>query len=832
MGESCLDHELSKKMASLIEDLTTSGNPSLNLDKMKGLKKICRSHAFRELLVSDFQNFLELTVETDHNQPLPPPRSAAVKLRSDTLKAIQQWQDKFGAAYKKLSLGYNYLKSCKHVDFSDIRARSQAERRRNELQQEQKQKALAAKLDKVQKEIAGAAATASKHKSTSSSWSLSERNGAWSSNDPTSRAANLAKLGLKDDRAGKTLSSKEKPSCTITSGESSNIPELPFGPDLAYWGRSDKIEAPTVVKNESLHRFWAPAQVEAEKPSQMEMAAIMNRTFHFVGNFVPVKWKCRVMLPSGKLCERMDRVKCPFHGKIIARDENGEPSNPEDVKVEVPETSMNNSSEIPPWLDAELQADIEAATGHDLGSERSKIKQKKKGIKGKAKGKKYPGLTDIKETNNTTRSRLEAKVFNRSALKRVASRLDAADYKRLRDKFANQFNYAHKNRLSTLAKKSTFLQKEIKKETTLQRSHEVVADAKLLKEKSPKPSEQTEDGTEVIPVEPPPDLFKDLRYDEALAIRKIPTLHVWDPVVSVLVKHHLAYQPPVEVPKPFTLGLQLPVDEKKQPLELYKPFSRFTRGKVETLKVQQPWCQNATLRRQLSKQEHALQAWENSLESSARKTAWISKEIGRPAGKLLLSIPLHLPPTENHRGMSHGPEHDFPKLKHQERFYHSDAFFWMPRRVGSAEFAIDSTPTWTERKFYKPPLTIARPHLDDMLPTSLRNERRYQDQERVREHLEKIAVKGAAVQLHWPSSVVLSPHDDYGKRKFLRRLTFLHRVPSDPVHSKACLMVAGKMYYWGEPCPQDLVEVGFVCRTGERADNEIRLANMGSTVIR
>lgn len=49
----------------------------------------------------------------------------------------------------------------------------------------------------------GAAATASKHKSTSSSWSLSERNGAWSSNDPTSRAANLAKLGLKDDRAGK-----------------------------------------------------------------------------------------------------------------------------------------------------------------------------------------------------------------------------------------------------------------------------------------------------------------------------------------------------------------------------------------------------------------------------------------------------------------------------------------------------------------------------------------------------------------------------------------------------------------------------------------------------
>ena len=33
-----------------------------------------RSHHFRLLLVSDFQDFLDLTVETDSDQPLPPPK--------------------------------------------------------------------------------------------------------------------------------------------------------------------------------------------------------------------------------------------------------------------------------------------------------------------------------------------------------------------------------------------------------------------------------------------------------------------------------------------------------------------------------------------------------------------------------------------------------------------------------------------------------------------------------------------------------------------------------------------------------------------------------------
>lgn len=48
--------------------------------------------------------------------------------------------------------------------------------------------------------------------------------------------------------------------------------------------------------------------------------------------------------------------------------------------------------------------DVEAATGVDLGSSRYSKK-------GKGKKKKHPNLTDLRERANTSRARLEKKVF-------------------------------------------------------------------------------------------------------------------------------------------------------------------------------------------------------------------------------------------------------------------------------------------------------------------------------------------------------------------------------------------------------------------------------------
>lgn len=62
-----------------------------------------------------FQEFLELTVETDSEQPLPPPKEVARKLRSLAVQTVQSWQASYGTAYKKLALGYHFLKQVKKV---------------------------------------------------------------------------------------------------------------------------------------------------------------------------------------------------------------------------------------------------------------------------------------------------------------------------------------------------------------------------------------------------------------------------------------------------------------------------------------------------------------------------------------------------------------------------------------------------------------------------------------------------------------------------------------------------------------------------------------------
>ncbi|NXR18039.1 UVSSA protein, partial [Cinclus mexicanus] len=182
---------MDQRLAELVEELTTSGEPRLEPGRMKELKKICRSseehishayhllvtrlqeehaemrfsafqvvqelfarsHQFRTLLISNFQEFLELTVGTDHEQPLPPPKEVAQKLRRAAIKAVQDWHEKYGEAYKQLSLGYHFLKQNKKVDFQDVHARTVAERRREEEKQKRLENIYKEKVKRTEKEM-------------------------------------------------------------------------------------------------------------------------------------------------------------------------------------------------------------------------------------------------------------------------------------------------------------------------------------------------------------------------------------------------------------------------------------------------------------------------------------------------------------------------------------------------------------------------------------------------------------------------------------------------------------------------------------------------------
>ncbi|XP_034454641.1 UV-stimulated scaffold protein A isoform X1 [Hippoglossus hippoglossus] len=760
-----------ERLSELVEELTTSGQPQLNQDKMKKIKKICkvsndcidhlyhlvmaqlnqdhcevrlsafqitselfsRSHHFRTLLVDNFQEFLDLTVETDLDQPLPPPKEVARKLRSLAIQTIQLWQASHGTAYKKLALGYHFLKQVKKVDFQDAEARTVAERGREEERQRRmeriyKERVEAAckdmeesyegieatltemesclrllfpefgltdihsannspsgsqranecppddgqpccskdvrdnmkegaeesrevkngngkkenmsqkeerepgneqkeeKKDEIEKVLgegeeeedteeeeggsseeeeekpfdedlfirnsglishsysldlnlspgfhvkesedneavvstvidlhrlittkhlpavqswvqvftkAGAGeqllrraldlkrsleAALQKHKELHIDYKTRVRRVMKASSDgqdeeddddddddfdevpekegyephipehlrseygldptpSTSAAPVTAKLPAKRPSAPaphssshsstfrrmKRLTEEEQdPTCAAatvrllrqslplsvepsssssSSGPSSSqsssdqkavdAPVVPFGLDLYYWGQ-EQPNAGKIIKAASQHQFWVPIEVEEEVENEQLLAESKSRYISFPGSFTPVSHYCRAPLGNGKLCQRQDRLKCPFHGRIIPRDPEGRPCSRED-QVREEQEERRKRTEQPDWRDAELMRDIEAATGEDLGSNRVG----KKG-KGKGKKKKFPNLSDLKQSANTSRSRLEKRVFNKSSMRRVAQVMSKADGKK-HDKFSNQFNYA------------------------------------------------------------------------------------------------------------------------------------------------------------------------------------------------------------------------------------------------------------------------------------------------------------------------------------------------------------------------------------------------------
>uniref|UniRef100_A0A8B9I550 UV-stimulated scaffold protein A n=1 Tax=Anser brachyrhynchus TaxID=132585 RepID=A0A8B9I550_9AVES len=741
---------MAQRLAELVEELTTAGEPQLEPGRLKELKKICkssddhichayhllltrlrephaqvrlsafqavqelfaRSHRFRTLLVADFQEFLELAVGTEHRQPLPPPAEVAQKLRKAAVRCVQDWHDKYGEAYKKLALGYHYLKQNKKVDFQDVRARTVAERQREEEKQKRLDNIYKEKAKRAEKEMAEMSqeiaetltemencfrllmpdpfeftvndTTLEPHKemtanedspapSLSSQTEVTqsyvgclddeqpccskdilsasqgvrtekneelddkqeapeqkELDGGTSSgaesgvlalhdddyetfvrnhglishkytldleistdlkvheNEDNTAVINnvvdahkllrnkflpsvqswiqlFTRAGINDDRLRCAIDLKNKletalkkykemnicfkernvmkasdddddddedefvevpekegyephipdhlrkeyglepqsppkaparktpagpapvssgaqlkgnedeldPTCAAATlklirdklpkltppdasesastepaaleepdskrrkleEERAKAPLMPFGLDLHYWGQ-DQPSAGKILKFTSEHRFWAPSEVEEEVENNEIAEMLKTRYITFAGKFEPVKHKCRAPMPDGSLCERQDRIKCPFHGKIIPRDDLGIPVNAED-RAREEKMRFEKQAAQPEWRDPEFMREVEAATGVDLGSS----KNDGKGGKKKGKRKKYPNLTDLKQQANTSRSRLEKKVFNKGAVKRVVKAMNQMD-QRKHEKFANQFNYA------------------------------------------------------------------------------------------------------------------------------------------------------------------------------------------------------------------------------------------------------------------------------------------------------------------------------------------------------------------------------------------------------
>ena len=194
----------------------------------------------------------------------------------------------------------------------------------------------------------------------------------------------------------------------------------------------DYYSTPVIQKVETTHPLYqrreAEELIETKEKDVMEAANRLTKK-PFIGKFEPVKWSCRAPLKNGKLCPRMDRFKCPIHGKIVARDEQGNVVNESDKLEKEKSTKQVNA-----WEDEELIADINAATGNSI-----KITSKNK--KGQ-KNRPDKNITNLKKEANTTKSRLEKKLLDPKQLRKVGSIMESIERRQYNEKFHHNFNYS------------------------------------------------------------------------------------------------------------------------------------------------------------------------------------------------------------------------------------------------------------------------------------------------------------------------------------------------------------------------------------------------------
>ena len=116
-----------------------------------------RSVRFREATVARIQEFVLLTIGDDRrsNATLPPPRDAAVALRTKSIQIIEVWHEKFAARYQRLRNAKQFLERSLKVTFPKAAARAiaaEADRRRHEENNRRKRKA-SLQARRVRKEI-------------------------------------------------------------------------------------------------------------------------------------------------------------------------------------------------------------------------------------------------------------------------------------------------------------------------------------------------------------------------------------------------------------------------------------------------------------------------------------------------------------------------------------------------------------------------------------------------------------------------------------------------------------------------------------------------------
>ncbi|CAJ0577630.1 unnamed protein product, partial [Mesorhabditis spiculigera] len=220
---------------------------------------------------------------------------------------------------------------------------------------------------------------------------------------------------------GQGSSQMDMPQTSKMTVEEPLVPTVPYGLDLKYWGEEPPADIEVPKNNADCHRFWRPP--DEGDTSKEQSSVYTTRVITFIGKAVVPTMACKARLSSGKLCPRMDVERCPIHGKIVPRDDEGFPFQ-ESPDIIVPNPEAED--------DAEFVRDVEMATGRDLGGGSV---QKKPGGRTKKRQRDVPA-------SKQTRDRLEKKLLDKRTVARISAHLDAVRKAKIEQKFAHQFNHA------------------------------------------------------------------------------------------------------------------------------------------------------------------------------------------------------------------------------------------------------------------------------------------------------------------------------------------------------------------------------------------------------
>ncbi|KAG0191307.1 hypothetical protein DFQ28_000482 [Apophysomyces sp. BC1034] len=209
---------------------------------------------------------------------------------------------------------------------------------------------------------------------------------------------------------------KEDPIREVTE-HLKRAPVVEWGDDLYYWDK--KSVQFNISGIERAHRFMGVGEGAHEMPEHL-LDELRKRTIYYKTESPQTLEPCRAPLRSGGLCPRRDLVTCPFHGKIIPRDDIGRPL---DSASQVQEGRLvngdgNNSHSL--WQ--EIEKDVMQQSGQEHISRKTRQRKKKQ-----------TALIDVRKKKETSYSRLQKKVADPKVKRLVEQAADSEQSNKLRN---------------------------------------------------------------------------------------------------------------------------------------------------------------------------------------------------------------------------------------------------------------------------------------------------------------------------------------------------------------------------------------------------------------